>query len=225
MWWDDWLLVHEAEKALENPALEGRSLFVGVANTMEEGMDLDRVIKDTARSSDHIRSILSFVDKIENQPDTYLNADWKYYEDDDHGSVPLITEYDAFRYLFSWYRLEGLHVFFQENAKDDPEELLQMLEAHYEQVSEHFGYPVPPAEGEVNSLGYNFMNSKKPAMARAMFELNIRNYPKSANVYDSMGDFCLNQHDTLQAIKQFRKALEFGDSRFTKEKLAQLETE
>ena len=62
-------------------------------------------------------------------------------------------------------------------------------------------------------------------MARAMFELNIRNYPESANVYDSMGDFCLNQSDTLQAIEQFRKSLEFGDSRFTKEKLAQLETE
>ena len=225
MWWDDWLLVSQAEDALDNPVLEGRSLFIGVANTMEEGMDIDRVKKDTARSTDHIRSILSFIDQIESQPDPYLNTDWNYYENDDHGSVPLMTEYDALRFLFSWYRLEGLHVFFQEDAKDDPAELLQMLETHYEQVSEHFGYSVPPSEAELNSLGYNFMNSKKPVMARALFELNIRNYPESANVYDSMGDFFLNQSDTLQAIKQFRKALEFGDSPFTKEKLAQLEHE
>ena len=65
----------------------------------------------------------------------------------------------------------------------------------------------------------------KPAIARALFELNIRNYPKSANVYDSMGDFYLNQSDTLQAIDQFKKALELGDNPFTREKLDQLEQE
>ena len=88
---------------------------------------------------------------------------------------------------------------------------------------ERFGYQVPPAEPDVNSLGYNFITVNKPAMARAMFELNIQNYPKSANVYDSMGDFFLDQADTLQAIDQFRKALELGDSPITREKLTQLE--
>jgi len=60
-------------------------------------------------------------------------------------------------------------------------------------------------------------------MARAMFELNIRNYPGSANVYDSMGDFYLVQQDTLKAMAMFRKALELGDSPVTREKLSQLE--
>lgn len=223
MWWDDWLLVKKAEKALGNPELEGRYLFVGVANTMGEGMDLAQVKKDTAQATNHIRSILSFIDTLEKQENSLLASAWKYYEDDDHGSVPLITEYDAFRYLFSWYRLEGLDKFFQEDLADEPQELLQTLEAHYTRVSEHFGYTVPPAEPEVNSLGYNFMTVNKPAMARAMFELNIHNYPESANVYDSMGDYFLNQGDTLEAIGQFRKALELGNSPFTREKLSQLE--
>ena len=69
------------------------------------------------------------------------------------------------------------------------------------------------------------MNSKKPAMARTMFELNIKNYPESANVYDSMGDFYLDQEDSLQAMEQFKKALELGDSPYTREKLSQLEEE
>jgi tetratricopeptide (TPR) repeat protein len=60
-------------------------------------------------------------------------------------------------------------------------------------------------------------------MARAMFELNISNYPESANVWDSMGDFYLDQRDTLQAMEQFRKALELGNSPYTREKLSQLE--
>lgn len=225
LWWDDWLLVKEADAALEKPDLEGKALFVGVANTMEEGMDIGRVQEDTARSSNHIRSILSFISKLDHKTDSPLVFGWKYYENDDHGSVPLITEYDALRFLFPWYRLEGLESFFQEDAPDDPEPLLQALDTHYAQVSEHFGYPVPPPEPDVNSLGYNFITVNKPAMARAMFELNIRNYPESANVYDSMGDFYLDQEDTLKAIEFFRKALELGESPFTKEKLSQLERE
>ena len=223
MWWDDWLLVKESKRVLEGKSLEGRALYLGVANTMEEGMDMERVKEDTARSSDHIRSILAFIDNLESRQDPPLEFGWKYYEDDDHGSVPLITEYDAFRFLFPWYRLKGLDQFFTEEAEDDPEKLLQVLEEHYAQVSEHFGYMVPPSEPDVNSLGYNFMTVNKPGMAKAMFELNIRNYPESANVYDSMGDFYLNQKDTLQAILKFKKALELGDSPFTREKLSQLE--
>lgn len=223
LWWDDLLLVKKTDAILEGNTLVGRALFVGVANTMEEGMEIDRVREDTARSSRQIRSILSFIEKLENKEDSSLEFGWKYYEDDDHGSVPLITEYDALRFLFSWYRLKGLDKFFQEDTEDDPEELLIALEKHYEKVSEHFGYTVAPSEPDVNSLGYNFITVNKPGMARAMFELNIKNYPGSANVYDSMGDFYLDQKDTLQAIEQFRKALELGDSPFTREKLSQLE--
>ena len=222
MWWDDWLLVNKADAVLEGKSLEGRALFMGVANTMEEGMDMDRVKEDTARSSNHIRSILSLIEKLEEKQDSPLEFAWKYYEDDDHGSVPLITEYDALRFLFPWYRLKGLDRFFEEDAEDDPKELIEALDDHYGLVSKHFGYSVLPPEPDVNSLAYNFMNMNKPNIARAMFEMNIKNYSASANVYDSMGDFHLNQSDTLQAVEQFKKALELGDSQFTREKLDQL---
>lgn len=222
LWWDDWLLVKKGEAGLENTELEGKALFIGVANTMEEGMDIDRVRGDTANSSDHIRSILAFIESLENKQASPLEFGWKYYPEDDHGSVPLITEYDAFRFLFPWYRLDGLEDFFAPDAADDPENLQKVLDEHYKNVSEHFGYQVLPPEPEVNSLGYNFMTLDKPGMARAMFELNIENYPESANVYDSMGDFYLDQGDTLQAMEQFEKALELGDSPFTREKLDQL---
>lgn len=225
MWWDDWLLVNKADTVLEGSSLEGKALFMGVANTMEEGMDISKVKQDTARSSNHIRSILSLIEKLDEKQDSPLEFAWKYYEDDDHGSVPLITEYDALRFLFPWYRLEGLNRFFEEDAEDDPKELIEALDEHYGLVSKHFGYMVLPPEPDVNSLAYNFMNTNKPIIARAMFEMNIRNYPESANVYDSMGDFYLNQSDTLQAMEQFRKALELGANPFTKDKLSQLEQE
>jgi tetratricopeptide (TPR) repeat protein len=96
------------------------------------------------------------------------------------------------------------------------------LNDHYTVVSEHFGYQVLPPESDVNSLGYNMLTANKPDMARAMFEMNIKNYPVSANVFDSMGDFCLAQSDSLEAIKNFSRALELGNNPITREKLDQL---
>jgi predicted alpha/beta superfamily hydrolase len=222
LWWDDGLMVRWADSLLTDPGMNGKSLYIGVANTMDEGMDIDRVMSDTARSSDHIRSILAFVSKAGSDQSGDLNFKWKYYPDDDHGSVPLITEYDAFRFLFPWYRLRGLEKFFDEDSEKTAGELLSVLNDHFVKVSEHFGYQVLPPEPDINSLGYNFITVNKPDMARAMFELNIKNYPGSANVYDSMGDFQLSQSDTLQAVEYFKKALELGNSPFTREKLDQL---
>jgi predicted alpha/beta superfamily hydrolase len=222
LWWDDWLMVHWADSVLTDQSLKGKALYIGVANTMDDGMEIDQVLGDTARSSSHIRSILTFVNDAESRKKSGLEFGWKYYPDDDHGSVPLITEYDALRFLFPWYRLEGLNEFFQEDSKLTVEELYSRLNEHYTIVSEHFGYQVLPPEMDVNSMGYNFLNASKPDMARAMFELNILNYPASSKVFDSMGDYCLAQSDTLQAIENFNKALELGDSQATREKLDQL---
>lgn len=225
LWWDDRVLVHQFEAIQADQQLQGKALYIGVANTMEEGMDINRVLEDTASSSNHIRSILTFIQKAEAKENLEWKLGWKYYPEDDHGSVPLITEYDAFRFLFPWYRLEGLQAFFAEEAEQDVEALLSALNGHYTTVSEHFGYEVLPPEPDVNSLGYNFMTANKPDLAKAMFELNIRSYPKSANVYDSMGDFHLAQSDTLQALASFSRALELGDNPFTREKLDQLQGE
>jgi tetratricopeptide (TPR) repeat protein len=164
---------------------------------------------------------LTFINQTESE-NGGLNFGWEYYPDDDHGSVPLITEYDAFRFLFPWYRLKGVNEFFEEDAEENLEELLAKLNDHFATVSENFGYQVLPPEPDINSLGYNFLTANKPNMALAMFELNIRNYPGSANVYDSMGDYHLAQSDTLKAIDNFSKALELGDNPITREKLDQL---
>jgi predicted alpha/beta superfamily hydrolase len=221
LWWDDWVMVHQADSLFANPDLLGKSLYIGVANTMDDGMDINRVRSDTASSSNHIRSILSFISFVETG-NSGLNFGWEYYEDDDHGSVPLITEYDALRFLFPWYRLRGLNEFFQEETAYNVEELKTALNDHYTVVSEHFGYQVLPPESDVNSLGYNMLTANKPDMARSMFEMNIKNYPGSANVFDSMGDFCLAESDSLEAIKNFSKALELGNNPITREKLNQL---
>ena len=219
--WDEQIIVKRADSALNVNKFDGKALYVGIANTMNERMDITEVRKDTAQSTEHIRSILKFVSSTETKNDNGLLFGWKYYNNDDHGSVPLITEYDALRFLFPWHKLNGLDKFFSPNSTATTKDLINLLTSHYENVSNHFGYKVLPPEQFINSLGYWLM-SEMPDKAYALLNLNIQNYPNSVNVFDSMGDYYLSQSDTLNAIEHFTKALEIGDSPISKEKLEKL---
>ncbi len=222
LWWDDQVLLPIADSVFSNNNYEGRSLFVAMANTMEEGSDIKEIEKDTSEGSIHIRSILQFIKSTEEKTDNGLQFDWKYYDDDDHGSVTQIAEYDALRFLFPWYRLRGLEKFWNPDSKGTTEELMLLLTSHFENVSDHFGYPVLPPEKMINDLGYSFMNHH-PDHSYALFNLNITNYPDSPNVYDSMGDYYMSVTDTANAIKSYSKAVELGDLSYSKDKLEKLQ--
>jgi hypothetical protein len=62
-----------------------------------------------------------------------------------------------------------------------------------------------------------------PEKAYTLLNLNVKNYPKSANVFESMGDYYLFQSDTLNAIKEFKNGLEIGEKPTLSEKLEKLQ--
>jgi len=186
-------------------------------------MDYNEVEKDTSETTEHIRSILEFVKTTEAVKDNGLNFKWKYYDNDNHGSVPLITEYDAIRFLFPWYELKGLNQFFDPTSTASVDDLLNLIDSHYKTVSNNFGYIVRPPESFINQLGYAFNgNPNTQNKANALFSLNVQNYPNSSNAYDSMGDCYLTEQDSLKALEFFQKALEVGENDFSQEKIDML---
>ncbi len=223
LWWDDGVLLEKADDVFQEERFSGKSLFVGVANTMPASMEYSKVELDTTEETDHIRSILKFAKATEIK-NGGMNFGWKYYQEDDHGSVPLITEYDALHFLFPWYTLPNLADKLFPEPTVSPEELLTIIKLHYTNVSEHFGYAVLPNEQMINGMGYQLLQMKKPEYAFAFFDLNIKNYPNHANVFDSMGDYYLAQADTINAIKFFEKAISMGDLAYSKDKLEQLKS-
>ena len=65
------------------------------------------------------------------------------------------------------------------------------------------------SEAELNRLGYDFLNSRgAPARAIEIFQLNVRAFPNSANVYDSLGEAYLAHADTALAVISYRRSLE-----------------
>lgn len=65
-------------------------------------------------------------------------------------------------------------------------------------------------ENEMNALGYQLARQRKFDQALAVFKMNVRAFPGSWNVYDSLGEMQSWTGDTESAIKNFEKSLELN---------------
>ncbi|MEP3389563.1 MAG: alpha/beta hydrolase-fold protein [Reichenbachiella sp.] len=217
LWWDNQAFMRTTDSLLKTRNYDGKSLYIGVANTMSDEQAIANIMDDTTRSSLHIRSNLEFATTLESGLNNGLNFQWKYYENDTHGSVPLITEYDALRFMFPWYAFKNINQIYDPNS--DTDELLNGIVSHFNNISQQFGYDVLPPAGMINDIGYTKMRIKKFEDAHLFFDLNIKNYPKVSNVYDSKGDCYLAQQDSLKALEFFTKALEVGPNNYSQPKI------
>ncbi len=65
-------------------------------------------------------------------------------------------------------------------------------------------------EASFNTLGYKLLNQKRIAEAVTIFKLNVEAYPRSSNVYDSLGEAYMKSGNKALAIENYRKSLEFN---------------
>ncbi|MCK4562790.1 MAG: alpha/beta hydrolase, partial [Flavobacteriaceae bacterium] len=106
MWWDNKKLLNKIKQTPLDKKYSNKTLYLGIANTMSKYMDTLSVQKDTTIATRHIRAILELNTHLNNDSQKKISFKGKYYEEDDHGSVPLISEYDAFRFIFDFYRFK-----------------------------------------------------------------------------------------------------------------------
>ncbi|MBC7774020.1 MAG: alpha/beta hydrolase [Phycisphaerae bacterium] len=219
MWWDNWKLEKETQKVLKERKFDGTSLYLGIANTMEGDMTIEKAKKDNSHSTEHIRSIFALDKMLSSNRQNQLKYRSKYYGDDTHGSVPLITEYDALRFIFDFYpmKLRG------KDYSDTTSALAIRIKKVCALRSEKLGYTVKPPEELFNNLGYRALNEKRFAQAELYFKLNTDYYPNSFNVYDSFGDYFLEKGDIENAILNFKKSLAIKEMPYTKQKVEVLE--
>jgi uncharacterized protein len=221
MWWDNQKLLKEARTILTTNTYSGVSLYLGIANTMDEGMDTIRIKEDTTKSllAVHMRSLFELRDYLNNNNQNQLNFSWRYYNNDNHTSVPLIAEYDALHAIFYYYPLKLSY-----NDKTNVNQaLISKIENHFENVSKQMGYKVKPPEFLVYYLGCVALNSKHFDEAIYLFKLNVSNYPDSWVVYDAMGDYYDAKGDKATAIDNYKKALSIKEIADTRQKLEKLQ--
>ncbi len=222
MWWDNKLLLNTYKTTdFSNEKYNNKSLYMGIANTLEEGMDTTSVKKAKGPMVDHINSIFETREVLRKIKNDKFYFKSKYYENDNHGSVPLITTYDGLRFIFNFYQFE---IKFSDVMKPSTD-IIDRMKAHYTKVTEILGYENKPNEGMINGMGYQLMQMDKLDLAAQFFKMNIEYYPKSFNVYDSLGDYYLASENKAKAKTSFEKALSIKENPESRKKLDQLKSD
>ncbi|MFC2103743.1 serine hydrolase [Bacteroidota bacterium] len=66
------------------------------------------------------------------------------------------------------------------------------------------------SEQQLNSAGYELINAEQYLDAVAILKLNVKSFPESANVYDSLAEAYMLKGDKELAIENYKKSLELN---------------
>ena len=80
--------------------------------------------------------------------------------------------------------------------------------AHYRALKSSAPERVDFSEGQLNSLGYRYLQQGDTETAIRLFELNVEMYPDAWNVYDSLGEAQLAAGDSARAAANYQTALD-----------------
>jgi len=149
---------------------------------------------------EYVPAISEFITIVDNKRPENLHMEFVQMEDESHGSVPHLSIYRGLEAIYSEWVLTLLAM----NIG------LEAVTNHYDYLSSKYGYKIEPPEYVINNLGYQKLRNGEIDDAIAIFELNVENFPESANVYDSLGEaYETNEQFTL-AEKNYKKACKQG---------------
>ena len=69
-------------------------------------------------------------------------------------------------------------------------------------------YDQKSVEDNLNGIGYKLLDQEKIKDAIEIFKMNVKLYPESSNVYDSLGEAYMKNGDKEFAMENFQKSLE-----------------
>ena len=182
--YDNNLMVRDTEKKLKEKYQEGTVYYMTVGNEPNYFEALDHVAKT-----------------IKTKAPKGLSFEYTQMLDDDHGSVPHLSIYNGLLYIYSGWKLKP----------DVFNEGLAAIDMHYKKISKNFGYEINTPEMTINRLGYTYLGNSDFENAIAVFKENVKRFPKSSNVYDSLGEAYEDSGDKELAKENYQKAVKIGE--------------
>jgi predicted alpha/beta superfamily hydrolase len=120
--------------------------------------------------------------------------------DENHATIPYVSLFKGLKFIFSDWQI----------PKEAFEGGLEAIDNHYAKISSKYGVDARAHELAINQLGYIHLQNGEIDKAITVFTENVKRYPQSANVYDSLGEACENNHQLEPALKNYQKACEAG---------------
>jgi len=173
----------------------------GAINKLQEPMDFQNYLYITLGDEQrYVEPLGKFTNLLETKKPNGLEWHYTVMENDNHGTVPLKSLYNGLETLYEDWIIKAAIADQGVKAVDD----------HYQKLTVKYGYKVDIPEFVLNGMGYRAVGQKKNDLAIEFFLHNVKLYPKSANVYDSLGEGYEAAGKLELAKKNFEIAIKKG---------------
>ncbi len=178
----DQYVVNKVASILSKKTVFKKKLFITLGNEPEYDASLGRM------------------EQLLSERTEFLSWEISKRNNEDHMSVPLKSLYDGLEFIYTDWRLSDEII----------EEGFEEVKNHYSNLSDSYGYEVRPSEVAINAIGYQHLGKEEYESAIEIFKYNSELYPKSANVYDSLGEAMEKSGRTDEAIENYKTAIKLG---------------
>jgi hypothetical protein len=176
-------IINEAKNKLKSKYDNPKSFYMTVGDEIDFFNPLDE-----------------FSDLIKEKSGKAISFQYVQMPRDNHMSTPYLSIFNGLRFIFSDWTL--------------PDETFQngllAIDDHFATVSKKYDYKVVTPENTINNLGYSYLGAGRIPKAIEVFKENVKRFPKSANVYDSLGEAFENNNQLELAKKNYSEAYKLG---------------
>lgn len=150
IWWDKEVMLQRFQQVKDKDFNNTILFLTQVGETENKG-----------HLTSHYSGIQKFNHYLNTEPFAHLDYQYKQYEDEDHGSIPMIGNLDALRYIFKDMRI---------NIKEIPKNP-NLVKEQYAKLSHSLNYEIKPSKPYLESI-LNYL--KRSASSNAIEE--FKNY-------------------------------------------------
>jgi len=150
----------------------------------------------------YTETVEEFVKMVKTTSPKGLDFSYTHMTKEDHGSIPHLSIYNGLESIYSDWQL----------PKDKYKEGLASIDEHYKFLTDKYGYKIETPEYTINGLGYFYLQKEEDTdKAIEVFKENVKRFPASANVYDSLGEAYENSGQNEKAEKNYQKAVDIAE--------------
>lgn len=187
-WWDNQYLIKQL-KSTDLDQIKNKRFYLSTADKFENFDRIPHVFTANINSHENFNTTLK------NKGFSPNNVALEYFKEENHWTVALMSLYHGMQFIYKDLKMK--------NAQDSTlEEIITYYKTNYN------GGFLPP-ENEINTMGYFHLKSDINK-ALPFFKLNVINYPRSSNAFDSLGEVYMLLGDKEKALKNYKESLKLN---------------
>ncbi|MFT3902336.1 MAG: alpha/beta hydrolase-fold protein [Niabella sp.] len=161
LWWDNQYMLKQAHQLLPTINFKKTRAYISQANNEDKGS-----------FDEHFESIRTFNRICDSVNNKTLALKYRFYEHEDHGTLPLPATYDGLKFIFDGYWCDFKKITANKNY----------LEENYKAFSQKLNYTFQPSEPMLDFIVKYFKNQNKTEEAETVLKQYQHLYPKTAPV-------------------------------------------